>query len=473
MKRAHAALLACGLLLPTLGCDKGPTNDNPYRPPTGGAGATGHPPSGTVAISIEEPTGGMLFGAGTLISIKAHVAVEGGTDFIDTASVGAYVTRGTSAASVETGQLVPGGGDLYTGRISLSADLPSDHYTLWVTGTSSSGATGKASVDFDIDSGPSIIITAPVEGGSYRTSLVVEVKVIDPFGLQGPPTATVGPQAVALVPVDPNEDPPTLYRGEVKFDYDPNEQPLTGPQLLSVAATNNNGKRIEVQLIFIVDDQGPVILATTPGPGQIVGGIVDISAVVQDNAGVLDSSIIAIIGDETGTPLFKLPLNPRGAGSYGVLFDSARLTACDPPPATGLCIVFPTISFRASDEVGNETVLGYDFSVDNIGPMADLDPPNVHDRKIDGVLRCSHSFDPLGVNALRRRHAQRREGRAPGVRPARPRRGRREPRARASSGRRSRWSIRTRPASTSWTTATSRRSSTPTATAPATTSIRC
>ena len=48
-------------------------------------------------------------------------------------------------------------------------------------------------------------------------------------------------------------------------------------------------------------------------------------------------------------------------------------------PSTGPCIVFPTISFRASDQVGNETVVGYDFVVDNIPPVADLDSLNVRD----------------------------------------------------------------------------------------------
>jgi hypothetical protein len=349
-------------------------------------------PSGTVTISIESPTDGTSFGAGSLIPIRAHVGVEGGSDFIDTASVGAYITRQNGATMAETGKLVPADGDVYTGRISLAADLPSDTYTLWVTAKTSGGATGKQSVSFVVDSGPSITITSPVEGGSYRTGLVVEVKV---SGVDQPPTATVGSLNVPLTAVD---DPATTYRGQVTFDYDPNQLPLTGPQLLSVVATSASGKRVEEQLIFIVDDTGPVITLTTPAPGQMTGGITNISALIQDNAGVLDASVVAIIGDETGTPLFELPLKPRGAGSYGVLFDTARLTGCKPPPSTTLCIVFPTISFRASDEVGNETVLGYDFFVDNIGPVADLDPPPVRDRKLDGVLRCSHAFDPLGVD---------------------------------------------------------------------------
>jgi len=393
--RARAAALACSLLLPALGCGNGPGNENPYPTP-GTGGSLGHMPSGTVEIAIEAPATDLTFGAGTLIPIQARVTVQSGTDFIDTASVRAYITRDGGTTMPETGKLVPAGADLYTGRISLAADLPNDTYTLWVTASTSGGATGKQSVNFTIDSGPTITITSPAEGGSYRTSLIVEVKVDSgPFDLMGPPTATVGPVNVMLTAID---DPPTIYRGEVKFDYDPNQQPLTGAQLLSVVATNVNGKRTEAQLVFIVDDQGPVISGTRPAPGEMVGGIVNIQATIQDNAGVLDASVIAVIGDETGTPLFELPLKPRGAGTYGVLFDTAKLTSCKPWPSTDLCIVFPTVSFRASDLVGNETVIGYDFFVDNIPPLADLDPPYVRDTKLDGVLRCSHAFNPLGVD---------------------------------------------------------------------------
>ena len=131
---------------------------------------------------------------------------------------------------------------------------------------------------------------------------------------------------------------------------------------------------------------------------RLSGSIVSISAPVGDNAGVLDSSVIAVIGDDTSTPIFEIQLKSRGAGVYSALFDTKLLTDCKDPPDTSLCIVFPTVSFRASDLLDNETTVGYAFAVDNIAPVADLDPPNLRDTKIDGVLRCSWSFDPLGVD---------------------------------------------------------------------------
>ena len=79
-----------------------------------------------------------------------------------------------------------------------------------------------------------------------------------------------------------------------------------------------------------------------------------------------------------------VPAVGQGSGVYGTLFDTLSLTQCPPPPATGLCIVFPTISFRAADSVGNQSAVGYEFAVDNIAPVADLD-----------VLREAGGVSPL------------------------------------------------------------------------------
>ena len=94
--------------------------------------------------------------------------------------------------------------------------------------------------------------------------------------------------------------------------------------------------------------------------------------------------------------------------------------------AAELCVVFPDdLVPRVGPELGNETVVGYDFSVDNIAPVADLDPPNLRDTKLDRVLRCSHEFDPLGNNVYDGDMPNDRTMRAAGVRPARAHRGRR------------------------------------------------
>ena len=140
---------------------------------------------------------------------------------------------------------------------------------------------------------------------------------------------------------------PDTYRWTV--DFDAQMPPLFGDQLLAVAVTNVNGKRTETQIVLHRRRHRPDHHLDAPVPGDIgrrnhghLGG-------VHDNAGVLDASVVAIIGDETGTPLFEIPLKPRGAGSYGALFDADPADPVPEPPATGPCIIYPTISFRASD----------------------------------------------------------------------------------------------------------------------------
>jgi hypothetical protein len=207
-----------------------------------------------------------------------------------------------------------------------------------------------------------------------------------------PPVARVGTLNVPLAPTGADN----AYRGTI--DFDAQDPPLFGPQLLTASVTNVNGRVTEVQIIFIIDNQGPTITQTTPVPGQIAGGIVLVSARIDDNAGVLDSSVVAVIADETGTPLFELPMKPAGTGTYTVLFDSSRFVKCPDPPADP-CLVYPTVSFRAADLVGNETVVGYAFTLDNVAPVSDLNSANVRVvRRADGY--CSQEFDPLSRNSI-------------------------------------------------------------------------
>ena len=390
-------LLALLPALAAFGCSGGMTNGNPFtKPPHGGS--SGQMPMGTVAITIDTPVAGALpVFPGTLIDVSAHVAVEGGSDFIDGTSVEVTVAAQGSMQAVDKGKLVITTGDVYAGRVSLGADLKGGTYTITVSARSSGGATNSAMVDISVDAGPTIVITAPVEGKSYKHMLTIEVIATDGIGLaidaNGviPPTATVG---VVNVPLSPTGVDST-YRGTINFDSaDP---PLFGPQLLTVAVTNVNGRRTEVQLIFIIDNEGPTITSTLPVPGQIAGGIVLISAKVDDLAGILDSSVVAVIADETGTPLFELPMKPAGGGVYSVLFDSSRFVKCPDPPAQP-CLIFPTVSFRASDLVGNETVVGYEFTLDNVAPVSDMDSANVRVIRKDGY--CSQEFDPLSRNTL-------------------------------------------------------------------------
>ena len=397
MTQRRAAVSAPLLLLLLLasGCPS-TQNGNPYMPPPTGGGTSGHMPSGEVVVVINAPVADPIqsYARGSLVPVQAQVSIANGTDVVDGTSVKLTLTKQGTTQVIETGQLVLASTtDAYEGRLNLG-DLDSGIYTMTVTAASSGGAVGGRSVDFQIDAGPLLIVNSPIEGKSYKRTLTIEIVASDPFGLDGAsPAATIGDIPVTLTPTGT----PDTFRGAI--DFDAQDPPLFGPQLLTVEATNTNGKRTEVQLIFVVDNTGPVIANTTPAPGQMTGGIVTIAAQITDNAGVLDSSVIAVIADDTSSPKFEIALKPAGIGVYTALFDTNRLTECKEDPDPSTCIVFPTISFRASDEVGNETVTTYAFFVDNIAPLADLDPPNLRDTKLDIGARCSWSFDPLGVDS--------------------------------------------------------------------------
>src|SRR6476469_6145529 len=293
-----ARLFALLPLAVAIGCNTGMTNTNPIPiPPKGGT--TGTMPMGTVNVAIDAPVAGAppVF-PGTVVDVSAHVAVEGGSDFIDSTSVEVTVSEQGSMQALEKGKLVVSAGDVYTGRVSLGADLKGGTYTITVSARSSGGGTGSSTVDVTVDAGPVLTVTAPVEGKSYKHVLTIEVIATDAIGLAMdangviPPSATVGLINVPLAPTGVDN----TYRGTI--DFDSQNPPLFGAQLLTVAVSNVNGRRTEVQVIFFIDNEGPAITNTTPVPGQVAFGIVLISATINDDAGILDSSVVAVIGDE-------------------------------------------------------------------------------------------------------------------------------------------------------------------------------
>jgi hypothetical protein len=393
-------LAALALFVPLACTSKG--SDYPYLPPTGngGAGGTGMvTPTGAVSVQIDAPTDGTVVADSTDLGVSATVT-DTGTDLIDTSSVKVVVTAMNSTTAISTGQLVSTGTDTFSGTISLGS-LPTGSYTLTVSARSLTGVTAQDVVTLTVQGGPTLIVSAPAEGQSYNDSLSIQILV--DHGANAP-AATLAGNSVTL------SSPPTtsgtydVYTATVWFGPPPTPagsqtfQQLSGKQLLDVKESDGTATS-EVFRTFVIDTSGPTITMTAPAPGEIVGGVVNISATITDESGVLDSSVVAVIGDQQGNPLFTLQLSPQGGGVYGIPFDALNLTRCGPPPSPLPCIVFPTISFRASDSVGNETSVGYDFSVDNMPPLADLDPPKMRQMKLVSFgYECSYLFDPLSLN---------------------------------------------------------------------------
>jgi hypothetical protein len=168
-------------------------------------------------------------------------------------------------------------------------------------------------------------------------------------------------------------------------------------QLFEIQAADSQGTVTDIKFTFNVDITGPVISNPQPVPGAIVGQVIRLAANITDAAGLDTSSIQVLIGDKTN-PQFKLPLTVDSTGAFSTLFDSRLLTSCKLPPSTALCIVRPTVSFRAADALGNETTLSYEIALDNIPPIADLTPPPVRSTKLDSGVRCSFAYDPLSQN---------------------------------------------------------------------------
>ncbi|HEX3697475.1 MAG TPA: hypothetical protein VH374_19030 [Polyangia bacterium] len=268
--------------------------------------------------------------------------------------------------------------------------LESGTYELHITVTTNSGATGTATRSFRADAGPRIVITKPIEEAPYKGSIAATVQIDDAlFGPISNVQMSVGTEMLTVS--GPTGNPADTYTTLIDFNsYMP---PLDGEQLFKVSATNVNGTRTSATVKFVIDNEGPTIEQAIPAAGAIIGGITSISAKITDPAKVLDSSVVAVVAH--GSERFEVPLDadPANPGRYTHQFDTRLLDVHD---------VYPTLSFRASDLLGNQSSIGYGVALDNTPPLADLDPPA--DFRIllkdSSIWRCSWRFDPLGSDAV-------------------------------------------------------------------------
>jgi hypothetical protein len=359
---------------------------------TGGGGNTtvdAGPASGVVTIAIQSPAGGSLLSGNTSADVAAKITITGGTDLVDPATARVSLVQKGFMGAVSASPLVgPTGDSLYTGKLSL-AGLPTGTYTLTVTASSSSGVAGSATETVSLDAGPKITVISPVPGHHYKGSLIVEA-IIDP-GDFGPATAIAATIAGMPITLQPTGSP-NVYRAAVDLTM---PVPLTDDQVFEITAQDSKKTTTDIKFIFNVDTIGPTITGTLPVPGAIVGQVVRFAAMISDPAGLDTSSIQVLIGDKTN-PQFKLPLSLDAMGAFSTLFDTRLLTSCKLLPSMTLCIVRPTVSFRAADQLGNETVVSYEIAVDNLPPIADLQPPKIRSSHIAmGEVRCSREYDPL------------------------------------------------------------------------------
>ncbi len=392
------------LALSFAACSSSPSGAYPiYKP--GDAGTTtpigpstigGNPdvslgmPSGMVTVTIVAPAANTN-GLGTTVplDLEAVVTIVGGTDVVDPQSVTATLTlKDTSTVLAKVPLVGPTGttGDHYLGKLPVTG-LKTGTYTITVTAKSSAGVTGSATREVTVDAGPLITVLSPLPGQHVKGSIVVLV-AIDAGA--APPVKNVQAQIGAMPVALKETATPGLYRAVFDLTL---PLPLDGEQLFVVSADDSNLRTGQVKFTFVVDLTGPTITNTTPVAGTIVGGIIRIGANITDDAGLNESTLQVLVGDNKTTQ-FRLPLTPDAAGHYSAVFDTNNLTKCGlKMPA--VCIVRPSISFRAADNLGNESTVAYEIAVDNFPPIADLQPPKLRVWKLDEGTRCSIEFDPL------------------------------------------------------------------------------
>jgi Bacterial Ig domain len=389
---------AAGVLLLLLGaCTSNNKSKAPFQVGSDDGGSGASPdggmvmitPSGTVKVKIDMPVGGSIEPNTMSILVSATITVDG-ADLIDLSSVSVSLVG--HGATVSSGKLVNATGqpNEFAGQLSL-AGVPRGGYAIVVSAASTKGASNQDTVDVVVDTGPQITVISPTADGHYKGTITVQF-VTDTSEVSVPQAWIGG----FLLPVMSIPGAPGQY--QATFDFTSLTPPLSGEQVFEVSASHPDGAKTDIKTTFVVDNVGPQITMTAPIAGAVVGGIITLSANIVDDAGVDLSSLRVVIGDQGSNPLFELPLSqdPKVAATYTALFDTRNLTGCKPLPDPSLCIVYPTLSFRAADKLGNATKVAYEIAVDNVGPIADLVPPQVRDRKIDGSsVRCSHLFDPL------------------------------------------------------------------------------
>ncbi len=333
-------------------------------------------------ITIQSPASGAEVQYDTLEVTALIVAASGSS--VDASSVTLSVPsqqKGQIDTATMSLTATPG---VYRGQISIS-HIPSGASELSVSAKDILGRQSVATATYLHDGGPVLTFVQPTQKtakGSINVELLVDDK-LHPLtdaskvrvGVRslGDVTMTVVPGAVPL-------------RLTGVIDFSQFSPPLDGDQLIAAEATNDKGTIGRAQKGFIVDNVGPAIAIVTPTAGQFIGGIVEIKATISDISDVIDSSVLAIFGND---PTFSVNLTRQpNSTDYIGQFDVRQL---------GKQIVLPTLSVRAEDKLGNESEVAEVIVVDNEPPGISLDPPNVRIAKLVNFERiCSIEFDPLG-----------------------------------------------------------------------------
>ena len=373
--------------------------------PGGDSGLDAPAPSISVKIIISKPTSGAVVPALMRFTPEVEVRVEGRggrtEDTLKSLVAGVVDADGKKLVERPLNQVgleaLPESGAVTYRFADTPLDLAgalSGQYKLELTATMSDGAEVKETGLFLIDGGPVIRIDSPIMDKSYRGSAPIDVTIADMlFGPVSDVQMKIGQTILTFT--GPGGAAGTQYT--TTLDFAAFMPPLEGEQILTVRAKNKNGTEAVLTRKFVSDSQGPLIAMATPKDGDLVGNVITISAEVTDPAGVLSSSVLAVFANGPGTE-YTVPLVPPPAGSakplYTAIFDTRLLPF-------GENALFPTLSFRASDNLGNESLISSVVWLDNRPPLSDLDPPDmrIRYRNEASMLTCGWPFDPVGPDS--------------------------------------------------------------------------
>jgi len=343
-------------------------------------------PEITITAPIEGET---LYGDNYLI--KATIVAV--ADPVDYESVTAFVDGTEYAMTVDTS--TPNGFKI-TADVS---DLIEGAHAVRVTARDVSGRLNYADVHFDYDRGPTITVYSPVVDGRYHGGLNLAIRVSDNDGvLASSVRAVLASHDIELTQSNvatetANGSPLWIeYTGTVLFNDAMFDPPLTGLQRLTVFAENAVGNDAQVSVDFTVDNEGPAIDVTSHEEGQIIGSITYFTAEILDPAGVLASSVYAIIGNNDVQFVIPLTEDP-GTNIFEGSFDTTVL------PNT---FIWPALQVFATDLLGNESSVAFQLALDNQPPLVSLDPPEnmrLAKKNSDRLIECSREFDPVGWRA--------------------------------------------------------------------------
>jgi hypothetical protein len=416
--RIGVALLALSVLLVACGDDGGVGTFADGG--EGQDGSMGTIDGGLPTIDAAPPVDGPMDDEGPIIQITTPTAPTQG-DFSSSAIVtdDRFTVQCSAAANPNSGSPVDatsvriiafaGGSmrelfaqpttvaDIYEAQMVVS-DFPNGLLTIRCTAADSQETprVNSAAIETYLDLGPLVAVFVPITNASYANQLDVMFSVtawpvdssdtgagVDTNNVQ---LFIAGEEMTSLT-----DDGNGVFSATALFDDPMFDPSLEGANTVTILAPNERSPTGTVRaqnIIFVADSQGPTITIDSPEPGELVSGIIDVTATIADNAGINDLSVIATMAGTHEFDLFS-----AGGDSYTGTFDTREL---------GLGMVFPTMVVRAQDAIGNQSSVGYVIALDNRPPMIDLDSPLMREYRYDSQddeYECSWIFDPLGVDA--------------------------------------------------------------------------